>query len=305
MAGEDRLEVVHHSLIPRREQGSRRKQRSMNLRITITIQLGDLPETPVFEADVVSPETVYSTLTIAEQTARATVAAMYPDQVCIREYLGPTLIATLHSKAEHNKRRVGLAPVQFVQIRNKYSGKVLDISELSTSNGTVIQQWEYLNGRSQQWQLTLTDGEYYKITNRLSGKVVEVSVAAPYAVTTLQQWDYCGGKNQEWRLVPIDTGYFTFVNKLSGKVLEVSDFSRSNGALVRQQDYLGSDNQKWQITRVVGGVEEAPSDELAANLRSRDSNGQRVLESYPERRVWPARIFRHFVHGASGSGAHS
>jgi hypothetical protein len=158
---------------------------------------------------------------------------------------------------------------------------VLDVSELSTSNGTAIQQWEYLNGANQQWQLTLTDGEYYKIANRLSGKVLEVSVAAPYGVTTAQQWDYCGGKNQEWRLVPKDTGYFIFVNKLSGKVLEVSDFSKNNGALIRQQDYLGLDNQKWQIAKVLQEIEQPTGNEIAATLKSGNGSGRQRLQYYP------------------------
>ncbi len=134
----------------------------MRVRITITIQAGNVPETPVFETDVISPETVYSTLEIAAQTARATAAAMYAGQsCCIREYLGPTLIVVLYSKEGADSRKV--TPMQFVHITNKHSGKVLDVRALSSANGAVIQQWEHLNGANQQWQLLLTDSGYCKI----------------------------------------------------------------------------------------------------------------------------------------------
>jgi hypothetical protein len=78
---------------------------AMKLRISITIQFSHLPETTVFESDLVWPETVSSTLAIAEQTARATLAATYAGPVCIREYLGPTLIATIHSNGPSREMR--------------------------------------------------------------------------------------------------------------------------------------------------------------------------------------------------------
>jgi hypothetical protein len=223
----------------------------MKLRISITVQSSDLPETPVFESDLVSPETVSSTLAIAERTAVATIAAAYADQACIREYLGPTLIATFHSKGEHQKWR--LEPVQFVRITNKLSGKVLDVSNLSTCNGAVIQQWDYQHGSNQEWHFVFTDGESCRIMNRLSAKVLDVTGASKYNGALIQQWaqwDYLGGEGQKWQLVPVDTGYYRVINKLSGKALAVANSSKEDGALIQQWDYLGHDNQKWQITRV-------------------------------------------------------
>jgi hypothetical protein len=221
---------------------------SMKLRITITVQTPNVPETPVFETDIVAPEMVYSTLEVAEQTACATAAAIYGGQACIKEYLGPTLIAVLHSGEGDFNRKI--APLQFVLIRNKLSGKVLDVSALSEANGAVIQQWEHLSGANQQWQLALTENHYCKIMNRLSRKVIDVPSGSRDDATAVQQWDDHDGDNQKWQLAPIDTGHYTLVNKLSGKVLEVADSSQADGAPIQQRDYLGRDNQKWQITRV-------------------------------------------------------
>jgi hypothetical protein len=72
----------------------------MRLQITITVQYGEIAETPVFESDCVPPESVSSTLAIAEQTALATLAATYAGPASLREYLGPTLLATIHSKGQ-------------------------------------------------------------------------------------------------------------------------------------------------------------------------------------------------------------
>jgi hypothetical protein len=220
----------------------------MKLRITVTVQSNDLPETPVFESDLVSPETMYSTLAIAEQTAVATVAATYAGQACIREYLGPTLIAEFHSRGDRQKVRV--APPQFVRITNKLSAKVLDVSDLSTCNGAAIQQWDYRHGGNQEWHLVFIDGEYCRIMNRLSAKVLDATGASRNDGASIQQWEYLGGENQKWQLVPLDTGSYRVTNKLSGKALTVANCSKEVGALIQQWDYRGHDSQKWQITRV-------------------------------------------------------
>ena len=216
----------------------------------MTVQFSGQPETPVFESDVVSPDSVYATLLIAEQTARATAAATNSGPVCIREYVGPTLVATLHGKEDDNDRYAQFTPIQFVQIRNRNSGKVLDVCELSTANGTPIHQWEYSNGFNQQWQLALTAGEYCTIVNRHSGKVVEVPGHTAHDATTIQQWEYAGGENQQWRMVALGNGYFSFENKLTGKVLEVNESSKGDGALIQQREYRDRDSQQWQVTRI-------------------------------------------------------
>ena len=48
-----------------------------------------------------------------------------------------------------------MIPVDSVNYRivSKYSGKVLDVLGVSQANGALIQQYDYLGGANQQWQL--------------------------------------------------------------------------------------------------------------------------------------------------------
>jgi hypothetical protein len=94
----------------------------MNLWIRVTVQSGNFPEIPVFECDAVRPEMMDSTLAIAEQTARATLLAICAGQAYIREYVGPTLIATIRCKArvqqQHCRHVADRAPKQ--EMRNPH-----------------------------------------------------------------------------------------------------------------------------------------------------------------------------------------
>ena len=223
----------------------------MKLRITITVQSQTVPETPVFESDLIPPDMVYSTLAIAEQTAAATVAATYAGEACIRAYLGPTLIATFHSKGRSDGQQAPSNRIEFVRIINKLSGKVLDVSNLSTYNGASIQQWDYLKGANQEWCVVFTDGDCYRIMNRLSGKALDITGMSRDNGALAQQWDYFRSHNQHWQLAPVDNGCYIIKNKLSGKALTVADYSKKNGAVIQQWDYRGHDSQKWQIKRVM------------------------------------------------------
>lgn len=64
----------------------------MRLTITMTVQVEDGPETPVFKSDTVTPETLSSTLAVARESVRGTIVMMQPRNVRMRQYLGPSLL---------------------------------------------------------------------------------------------------------------------------------------------------------------------------------------------------------------------
>ena len=84
---------------------------------------------------------------------------------------------------------------------NAYSGKVLDDTNFSTSNGNQIQQWQAAGGTNQQWTfISLADGNDL-IVNAYSGKVLDDTNFSTSNGTLIQQWQADGGINQQWRLV--------------------------------------------------------------------------------------------------------
>ncbi len=149
----------------------------------------------------------------------------------------------------HSVFLFGMPGSQF-EILSKLDGKSLDVTNVSTADGASIQQWQYLGGANQKWNIVPTGGGYFEIVNVNSGKVLDVTGggAALANGLTIQQWDYMGGYNQQWSIVPLGNGYFEIVSALSGKVLDITGASTANGAPIQQWDYLGGDHQQWQIS---------------------------------------------------------
>ncbi len=140
----------------------------------------------------------------------------------------------------------------YYEIVNHNSGKVLDVTNASTSNGAMIQQWDYVGGANQQWQVVDVGGGYDEIVNRNSGLVLDVTNASTSNGAVIQQWAFTGGggANQKWQVVGVGGGYDEIVNQNSGKVLDVTNVSTSNGAVIQQWDYVGGGNQQWQLVPV-------------------------------------------------------
>ncbi len=138
--------------------------------------------------------------------------------------------------------------VFFYKLVNRLSGKVLDDTGESTSSGTVVQQYDYLGGTNQQWQLAPVT--YYNIVNRLSGAVLDIPGGLASNGTVIQQWASNGLTQQQWQLVPVGAGYNLIVNNLTGKVLDVTGSSTANGAQIEESDETGGSNQQWQFVPV-------------------------------------------------------
>lgn len=133
----------------------------------------------------------------------------------------------------------------YFRIIAKHSGKCLDVSGGSRSNGADVIQWDCHGGDNQLWRLVPV-GNYYKIIAKHSGKCLDVSGASRSNGADVIQSDCHGGDNQLWRRVAVGNR-FKITAKHSSKCLDVSGASRSNGADVIQWDYHGGDNQLWGL----------------------------------------------------------
>ena len=142
------------------------------------------------------------------------------------------------------------APVTYYKIVNRYSGKVLDVTGVSRANGAVIQQYDYLNGDNQKWQIIAVDSTYCKIVSKNTGKVMDVTGVSLANSAVIQQYSYLDGSNQQWQLVSVGGAYYEIVNRNSGKVLDVKDVSLLDGAVIQQYQYLNGPNQQWQLVAV-------------------------------------------------------
>lgn len=133
------------------------------------------------------------------------------------------------------------------KIVNKYSGKALDVTNWSTSDGGNVQQWSYTGGNNQLWKIELLSDGYYKITNMNSGKVLDADGPSTADGANIQQWTWVNGANQEWAIIAVN-GYYQIKNKYSGKVLDVTAPSDKDGTNIQQWTFTGADNQLFSIS---------------------------------------------------------
>jgi glucosylceramidase len=132
-------------------------------------------------------------------------------------------------------------------IVSKNSGKALDVSNNSISNGATIQQWAVTGAANQLWTVTQLSGNTYKIISNSSGKSLDVAGVSTSNGATIQQWDYSNGANQHWIVTNLGNGYFKVIAENSNKSLDVKDVSTADGAGIQQWDYSGANNQQWQF----------------------------------------------------------
>ncbi|REE89063.1 galactan endo-1,6-beta-galactosidase [Paenibacillus taihuensis] len=143
----------------------------------------------------------------------------------------------------------GIDTTGYYKLVNRNSGKLMDVSQGSTSDGADVIQWTDNSGYNQQWQFVSTGSGYYKLVNRNSGKVLDVSGQSTADGGNVIQYTDNGGTNQQW--LPVQSGgYYKFVNRNSGKVMDVSGQSTSDGGDVIQYTDTGGNNQQWQLVKV-------------------------------------------------------
>jgi glucosylceramidase len=138
-------------------------------------------------------------------------------------------------------------------IKNAHSGLVVDDTNGSTSNGTLIQQWAESSGdTNQEWTLVSAGGGYYYIQNVHSGLVLDDTNGSTSNGTQVQQWaEGSGNANQEWSLQSAGGGYYYIVNLHSGLALDDTNGSTSNGTILQLWALTSGDaNQEWSFTTV-------------------------------------------------------
>lgn len=132
-------------------------------------------------------------------------------------------------------------------IKNKFSGKVLDVSNASTAEGTSIIQYTNTGADNQLWDVKYIGSGNYSITSIATGKAIEVYNWDTNDGADIAQYSYWGGESQLWSITDQGSGYFNIINSFSSKSAEVYGWSTDNGANIAQWTYWGGDSQLWEF----------------------------------------------------------
>jgi len=142
-------------------------------------------------------------------------------------------------------RPPGASSGSWERVTSRHSGLVVDVSGISTADGALVHQWQWLSGANQQWQFQDAGGGFFRVVARHSGKCLDVSGASTVDGADVLQWTCNNGMNQQWQWVAATDGFFTLRARHSGKCLDVFNFSTVNGGRLVQWTCTGGVNQQW------------------------------------------------------------
>jgi hypothetical protein len=130
------------------------------------------------------------------------------------------------------------------------SGKLLDVTQSGSANGTNVQIFHDNDTETQKWCIQNTGNGIYKLISMHSGKVLDVNHSGTTDGTNVQIWDDNGSAAQRWRLQAIDNGHvFKLLNVISRKALDVDRSETTNGTNVHIWTDNGTKAQQWQLIR--------------------------------------------------------
>jgi hypothetical protein len=128
-----------------------------------------------------------------------------------------------------------------------HSGKLLDVHNLSTSDGADVVQWTGNGQNNQRWEFRDGADGYSQIVNVNSGKCLDVygGTGAVGDGVRITQWTCHGGTNQQWRLQDAGGGRLQVIARHSNKCLTVQGAATADGAPVVQMTCGSGAEQQW------------------------------------------------------------
>lgn len=126
----------------------------------------------------------------------------------------------------------------------KGSGKALDVSGASKSDGAPLQIWDNNGSAAQRWEATRDSDNYYTLKNVNSGKVLDVANASTSTGAKVQIWSSNNTCAQKWAAMSVD-GNITFLNKCSGLALDIASGGSDNGTKVQVWHGNYTNAQVW------------------------------------------------------------
>ncbi|MFJ5830969.1 RICIN domain-containing protein [Streptomyces sp. NPDC093089] len=137
---------------------------------------------------------------------------------------------------------------------NSASGKLLDVSGQSTSDGAPVGVYRPTTGSNQSWTFrSVAADTWAPLRMRHSGKCLDVTGASTTDGAQVIQYTCGTGTNQQWSLRPAGGGYVNVVARHSGKCLDVTGASTADGAIAFQYTCGGGANQQWSVHRSADG----------------------------------------------------
>ncbi|MBX7267644.1 ThuA domain-containing protein [Micromonospora sp. Llam7] len=131
----------------------------------------------------------------------------------------------------------------------QHSGKLMDVSGVSTADGAQIHQWAATGGNNQKWQAVDAGGGAVYLKAVHSGKCAEVIGGSSTPGAFLQQATCNNSNQQKFTATATGTsGVYTVRSVPSGLCVDVNTAATSDGARLLQWNCHGGTNQQWRFS---------------------------------------------------------
>ena len=132
-----------------------------------------------------------------------------------------------------------------------HSGKLMDVSGVSTADGAQINQWAATGGNNQKWQAVDAGNGAVYLKAVHSGKCVEVIGGSTAAGAFLQQATCTNSNQQKFTATATGTsGVYTVRSVPSGLCVDVNGAGTADGARLLQWTCRNATNQQWRFGQV-------------------------------------------------------
>lgn len=142
-------------------------------------------------------------------------------------------------------------------LKNAQTGKVLDVKNGSSADGTNIQTYENNGTAAQRFNVVSVDilagGTYFIQALKSPGFVMDVSGASSSDGANVQLYSNNDSGAQKWNVTKNGDGTYTFKNAANGKALDLKSANATSGSNIQQWTANGSAAQKWNLQYMNGG----------------------------------------------------
>lgn len=150
----------------------------------------------------------------------------------------------------------------YYKLTMRNSGKVLDVQNASTSNGTNVQQYDDNGTDAQKWIIREAGNGCFNIISKCNGLYMDVAGGSTADYTNVQMYTGNGTSAQKWRFIAwgaadgqsISDGNYKIVSAMDNtKCVDVSGAATQNYTNVQLWSNVSNAAQTWKVKYMGNG----------------------------------------------------
>ena len=171
------------------------------------------------------------------------------------------------------------------RIRNRASGKLIDLMMTGTANGTWLHLWEDVGGTSQMWAVEPTPAGTVRLRSSwASGKCIDTVGMGVADGAQLQIWQETAGEDQLWTIAEVKDRA-----KRAAKKEEPAAAPVEKAEVKAEEKPVEAASVKAEPVVEAAKAEEKPAETAPAKVEAPAAEAPKAEEAKPEGKAEPAK----------------